>query len=199
LQEKKKSPNSNIIGMDPQGTSFINQAAAFPKDITILNAVVKLKYEDGKIASVANGIYNHHVAFADTNKAPPGLVACPGAKAKAGLPISVFVATGEDGNSYTYSVDTADFDGGYFIGKDDGIFLTAEIVNYTNNTKKIYAVVDMTFTNGRAKLDVSSETLSVTQCDGSIGIRPKDGQKKFTVESKNMTVQMDGYIFGVRK
>jgi hypothetical protein len=115
--------------MDPQGTSFINQAAAFPKDITILNAEVKLRYEDGTLAGVGNGIYNHHVVFADAHKAPLALVACPGREAKAGLPISVFVATGEDGNSYRYTNDASDFDGGYYIGARDDIFLTAEIVN----------------------------------------------------------------------
>jgi hypothetical protein len=125
--------------MDPQGTSFITQAAEFPKDITILNAFVKLRYEDGKVANVGNRIYNHHVVFADTTKAPPALVACPKAKPKPGILISVFVGTGEDGIIYGYTSGTSEFDGGYYIGKQDGMFLTAEIVNYTNDTKKIYA------------------------------------------------------------
>lgn len=115
--------------MDPQGTSFITQAANFPKDINILSAEVKLRYEDGSLAGVGNGIYNHHVVFADAYKAPLALVACPGQKPKAGIPISVFVATGEDGNSYKFANDAADFDGGYYIGPNHDIFLTAEIVN----------------------------------------------------------------------
>jgi hypothetical protein len=82
--------------MDPQGNSFVTQAADFPKDITVLDATIKLVYADGKPASVSNGIYNHHVVFADTHKAPKALVACPGQKPKSGLPISVFVATGKE-------------------------------------------------------------------------------------------------------
>jgi hypothetical protein len=96
----------------------------------LLIALPFLRYEDGKPANVSNGIYNHHVVFADTFKAPLALVACPGQKPKAGLPISIFVATGEEGNSYTYTADeAANFDGGYYIGKDHGISLFAEIVN----------------------------------------------------------------------
>jgi hypothetical protein len=57
----------------------------------------------------------------------------------------------------------------------------------------------MNYINGKSKDDVSAESLSVTQCNGAIGIRPKGGEKKFSVASQQMTVQMDATIFGVRK
>lgn len=173
--------------------------ADFPKDITLLNAVVYLVYADGSPAGLANGIYNHHIAFQDTSKKPPAMAACPGAVAKNSVPTSVFVATGEDGNRYDYTPDIPDFDGGYYIGPKDGVAVFAEIVNYTNDTKKIYAKVEYNYVSGKRKYDVSGATLSVTQCDGAnTAIRPPAGQKVFAISSKDMKVDMDGYIFGVR-
>jgi hypothetical protein len=196
---RKKTPNKNIIAMDPGGTTFMNKAIGFPSDITLLDAVVHLVYEDGSPASVANGIYNHHIAFQDTTKKPPAMVACPGQAAKNSVPTSVFVATGEDGNSYHYAPDIPDFNSGYYIGPNDGIGVFAEIVNYTNQTKKIFASVEYNYVPGKPKYDVSGATLSVTQCDGAnVGIHPPKGQKVFEVNSKDMKVEMDGYIFAVR-
>jgi hypothetical protein len=51
-------------------------------------------------------------------------------------------------------------------------------VNYTNQTKKIYASVDYNYVPEKPKFDVSGATLSVTQCDGAqVGIKPQKGQK----------------------
>jgi len=83
---RKKIPNKNIIAMDPGGTTFMNKVTNFPSDIGLLDAVVKLVYEDGSPATVDNGIYNHHIAFQDTSKKPPAMVACPGQAAKNSVP-----------------------------------------------------------------------------------------------------------------
>ncbi|KAF2670691.1 hypothetical protein BT63DRAFT_439670 [Microthyrium microscopicum] len=197
---RAKTKNPSLLAMDPGGTSFMNKITDFPKDISLLDAVVKLVYEDGSPAAVANGIYNHHVAFLNTAKLPPAMAACPGQAAKLGVPVSVFVATGEDGNSYNYTPDLPGFNSGYYIGPNDGIAVLAEIVNYTNETKKVYASVDYNYVSGKPKYDVSSVTLSVTQCNSNanVGIKPEKGQMVFGMASKNMTVQMDGYIFAVR-
>lgn len=88
-----------------QRTSFMDKAAGFPSDITILKANVRLFYEDGTPAGVSNGIYNHHVVFADTNKLPVALFACPGKKPKKALPISVLVATSV--SSFPHRVSTS--------------------------------------------------------------------------------------------
>ena len=197
---RKTTKNPNPIAMDPGGTSFTNKITSFPRDITLLDATVKLVYEDGSPASVANGIYNHHIAFQDTAKKPPAMAACPGKPAKLSVPISVFVASGEDGNSYNYAPRLPDFNSGYYIGPKDGIAVMAEIINYSNKTRKIFANVKYNYVPGKPKYDVSSVTLSVTQCEANanVGIKPEKGQKVFSMASKNMTIQMDGYIFAVR-
>ncbi|KAF2664895.1 hypothetical protein BT63DRAFT_459512 [Microthyrium microscopicum] len=196
--DRKKTPNSNLQGMDPAGTTFATQAENFPGDMTVLKGSVSLVYEDGSPADVNTGVYNHHVVFADTAKRPVALVSCPNQKAKFTLPISVFLAVGEDGGKYLYAQDDPTFDGGYYVAKGDIMYLTAELVNYTNEKKLVYAKVDFEYLPGKGKLEVTSENLSVTNCDGSIGIRPEKGQKKFSVASKGMTFQRDGYMFGIR-
>jgi hypothetical protein len=199
VDEKKKKPNSAIIAMDPQGTTFMNQAKGFPTNLTILRGQVGLKYQDGSVADAKTGVYSHHVVFVDTYKRPRVIAACPGKTGVPAIPISVVLATGEDKNYYQYAAETEGFDGGYFVGKDDAIWFTSELVNYANKNQTVYAVAEFDFIDGKAKLDVSSETLSVSQCDGGIGIRPPPGQKVFEIASKAMTVESDGNVFGVRK
>jgi len=184
--------------MDPQGTVFMNQVTGFPGDITILHGVVRLKFEDGTIAEAKTGVYNHHVVFADTNKRPLALVACPGQAAKPVIPISVMLGTGEDNSVYEYTPDSTDFSGGYYVGKDHGLWFTSELVNYSSENKTVYAVVDFDYVEGKEKVDVSPETLGVSQCDGSIGLRAPKGEKKFEFKSKSMKFQHDGALFGIR-
>jgi hypothetical protein len=198
-KERKKHPANTVISMDPQGTVFMNQAMGFPNDITILHGQLKLLYQDGKLADTKSGIYNHHVVFIDTNKRPLAVVACPGQSAKPAVPVSVMLATGEDGAIYDYAPDDAKFNGGYYVGKDHGIWFTSELVNYSNENKTVYAVAEFDYVDGKGKFDVTSETLSVSQCDGGIGIHPPKGQTKFEVESKSMKVEHDGSLFGIRK
>jgi hypothetical protein len=149
---------------------------------------------------VESGVYNHHVVFADAHKTPLPFVACPGAKAGGSMPISIFSAAGEDGGQSRYTTDDPAFSSGYYVPKGDRIFLTTELVNYTNNTKTVYAVLDMEYLQGKTKYEVSTEAISVTQCDGTgTGIKAQPGVMKFGATSKNMTIQMDGLLFGARK
>jgi hypothetical protein len=58
----------------------------------------------------------------------------------------------------------------------------------------------MEYIPGKTKYEVSTEAISVTQCDGTgTGIKPQAGQKKFGETSKEMTIQTDGLLFGSSK
>jgi hypothetical protein len=165
-----------------------------------LYAKVSLANPDGTPATVSSGVYNHHVVLADAHKIPLGFVACPGAKAGGSMPISIFASAGEEGGEFHYTTGDPDFSGGYYIPNGDRIFLTTEVVNYNDQPKTIFAVLDMEYIPGRTKYEVSTESISVTQCDGTgTGIKPQPGQKKFEATSKEMTIQMDGFIFGSSK
>ncbi|KAE9985848.1 hypothetical protein BLS_004528 [Venturia inaequalis] len=196
--ERAQKPNPSVMAMDPGATSFLNKVD-FPKDITLLDAVVSLVYEDGSPANVSNGVYNHHIAFQDSAKKPTAMVACPGQAPKSSIPLSVFVGVGEDGNSFNYAPNLPDFDGGYYIGPDHSISTVSELINSTNEKKRVFAKVEFNYVQGKRKYDVSSVITSVTQCDGaSSAIRPPPGVKVFSVKSKDLTIASDGVIFAVR-
>jgi hypothetical protein len=132
------------------------------------------------------------------------IASCPGQPAKSSLKVQVFAGVGEDKGRYVYTDGNANstIPGGYYVAKNDKIFMTTELVNYSNQEKQIYMIIDIEYTSGKVAngYDVTSETLSVIQCDSeSKAIRPQGDQKKFSVTSKNMTLNVDGYIMNQRK
>ncbi|TID14066.1 Structural maintenance of chromosomes protein 4 [Venturia nashicola] len=198
-KERLQKPNSSPMAMDPGATSFMNKID-FPKDITLIDIKLYPVYEDGSPANTSNGVYNHHVAFSDTSKRPTAIAACPGQSAKSGIPLSVFAGTGEDSTSFNYAPDLPDFEGGYYIGPNHGTSVAAELINKTNDPKKVYVKAVFNYVQGKKQYDVSGATLSVTQCDAQNSqlIRPPKGQKIFAVTSKDMTLTKDGYIFDLK-
>jgi hypothetical protein len=77
----------------------------------------------------------------------------------------------------------------------------AEIINNSNITKDVYAMVDVEYIKEKPTLETVTHMMTVGMCDGKgMNIRPElQGEtKKFTASSKAMTVQRDGYIMGLR-
>jgi hypothetical protein len=75
--------------------------------------------------------------------------------------------------------------------------MTGEVVNYSNNTKKIYAVSDMEYLPGKlgGLLDVAIMIARVTQCDGgNAALKLPQGEMKLEFRSREMRVTQDGYI-----
>jgi hypothetical protein len=195
---------SNPKAFDPQGTQWTNILDNFPSDITILSTETFLVYQNGSAAGINTGVYNHHIAIADISKPPVLIASCPGQPPKSSLKIQVFAGVGEDKGRYVYTETKANntFQGGYYVTKGDKIFMTTELVNYSNQAKQLYAIIDIEYTSGKISngFDVTSETLSVVQCDTSDkGIKPKGSQKVFSVLSKPMTLNVDGYIMNQRE
>ncbi|KAF2670695.1 hypothetical protein BT63DRAFT_438319 [Microthyrium microscopicum] len=194
---KLKIPNK--IGLDPQGNTWYSQAANFPTDISVLASKINVADINGKPLGVKDGVYNHHTVVADAQKAPNAFVACPGKSAAGSVPVAILASAGEEGGQYKFTTDDPKFSGGYYLGKGDRVALFAEIVNYANTTRDVYTTLDMEYVEGKTQYEVSAEAISVTQCDGtSIGLKPAAGQMKFGAVSKEMTIQMDGVLFGSR-
>jgi hypothetical protein len=190
--------------MDPQGTSWQNILGNFPGDMTILSTETFLVYQNGSAAGVNTGIYNHHIAIADLTRPLVLIASCPGEPPKSSLRVQVFAGVGEDKGRYVYTDGQANssLPGGYYVAKNDKIFMTTELVNYSNQEKQIYMIIDIEYTPGKVAngYDITSETLSVVQCNSeSKAIRPPGDQKVFSVSSKNMTLNVDGYIINQRK
>jgi hypothetical protein len=170
----------------------------FPEDITILSTTTTLQYLNGTEAVVSNGVYNHHVGIADVNRPPVLIIKCPDGKAEPSVEVSMFAGVGEDRGRYVYRTKDDTIKGGFYLGKNPKVLALMEVINYSNVDKQVYAVVDMEYSKGAVPggMEVSPEILSVTQCSGTDQmLRPSHGEKIFSVKSKDMTVNLDGYAF----
>src|ERR1700712_489868 len=146
--------------MDPKGNTWANIAAGLPTDVTVLSSNTTLQYEDGSMADISSGVYNHHVMFGDVSRSSVIPLVCAPAtkgssKSKAdgpsgmsSMPMSILMGTSADtGTTGATSFSTPDgmFNSGYYLGAKNKIIMTGEVVNYSNDTKKIYAVSDMEY------------------------------------------------------
>jgi hypothetical protein len=189
--------------MDPAGTGWSFMAEDFPKDITILRANSTILYEDGTRAEIKNGLYDHHLIFVDRKKSQPSMAPCEG-RATIKMPMSIFIGGSEDMSNSMYTTPDGKFNSGYYIGKEDPIMMSGDVVNYTNETKIVYTKSDVEYVQGRSpgQLEVSTQVLSIGACDSLQGvplIHAPNGQKKFTISGKGNTVAQDGYILSTRK
>src|ERR1700761_3912699 len=88
--------------MDPSGTGW-NHAVGddFPRDITILRTKTWLSYENGSIADIKTGIYEHHVAYPDLSQSTPAVFSCKNGWGFGGVkvPVAIFMGGSVDGGS----------------------------------------------------------------------------------------------------
>jgi hypothetical protein len=189
--------------MDPAGTGWSVAADDFPKDVTVLRGHSKVVYEDGTRATIQNGLYNHHLIMTNLKKKTPTMSNCPG-RSLFRNPLSLFVGGAEDASQSFYTTQDGKFNSGYYIGKDDPIISSGDLVNYTNDTKIVFSMTDIEFVRGKITdlYEVSTQVLSVGMCDG-VGAftKPEINDKKhFKLTSKNdIVVANDGYIVNSSK
>lgn len=74
--------------------------------------------------------------------------------------------------------------------------MAGEVVNYTNETKKIFAVSDMEYIPGKPQglLETAVMIASVTQCDINQNLKAPEGKTQFGFTSKEMEITGDGWI-----
>ena len=184
--------------MDPHGRTLNGILRGFPENITVLSTLTTLMYDNGTEAMVSNGVYNHHVAMADVQRSPVLIIKCPNGKPEPSVEISLFAGVGEDRGRYVFSTTDDTIKGGYYIGKNPKVLGMMEVVNYSNVEKKVFAVTDMEYTEGPIPggMEVSPEILSVTQCSGTDQVvEAKHGQKIFSIKSRDLVANLDGYAF----
>jgi hypothetical protein len=185
--------------MDPAGTAWNYLAASdFPRDITLLATITKVVFEDDTLADIAQGVYNHHLTFADMNKLPPVIVSCNrnATKAPDAYPISTFMGGSNDKGGALYTTADGKLNSGYYIGKDDKILILGDLVNYKNVAQDVYTLSEIEYVEGRGSnvMEASVQVLDVGFCEGASGIiEPPKGQTKFQVIGKEMTITKDGY------
>jgi hypothetical protein len=101
----------------------------------------------------------------DISKPTTGPIACPDGKVT-GAPVSPFFGASEANRDLQFVAPEIDFNGGYYVAKTDKLLLSAEIVNYTNDTKQIYCQTEMEYLPGKTPgaIDIGLQVLEVDQC-----------------------------------
>jgi hypothetical protein len=162
-----------------------------------------LQYEDGTLADVNSGVYNHHVQIFDIGKATESMFQCGPLKTgpvQSGMKMmgSYFGGSAADGAPSIFSTPDGSFNSGYYLSKSSKVIMSAELVNYAKEQKNIYAVTEVDFIPGSPAgiMDTTVGIMSVTQCDRLPNpfLRGPDSQKVFEFRSKGITATMDGYI-----
>jgi len=173
----------------------------FPKDIMLLEAHSEIVTPDFKRATTKEGIYNHHNVFMDM--IPPGVAyGCTTGKPQGQLPISVFAAGATEDGTLRYYAMEGDVKSGYYLEKNRKMMNMIDVVNYHNEEREIYTTTELEYLEGRPEgyMHATQQRVDPGICGGSDGvnIHPPAGQTKFSVASKDIVAQRDGYILNAR-
>jgi hypothetical protein len=181
--------------MDPGGTSWNNMNEDLPRDITVLTANSSIVYSDGTLADVNNGLYNHHLLIMDLNKGAQRVAQCPNGRGVEPPMMSLLTGSSEDKGGAFFTDITGQVNSGYYIGKNDRIIMNGDIVNYSNEMKEVYWLMDIQYIDGKVPdyMEVANQLWSVGTCDGQVGfVKPPPGKEKFVLASKDMKIMTDG-------
>jgi hypothetical protein len=66
-----------------------------------------------------------------------------------GSPVSQIFGSGDDGSALNYFANEGNFKAGYYIGKNDIMLHTTEVINYKNTSQTIYLTADVEYVPGR--------------------------------------------------
>lgn len=182
--------------MDPGGSAWTYIAQDLPRDISIVQANASVVYKDESIIDVNTGLYNHHLLLIDLSKTAPTIATCSNNGRGVQPPgMSMFAGSSEDKGGAFFTTKDGQLNSGYYIGPNDRVVMTGDIVNYTNESKTVYSLIDIEYMPGKppGHMEAVTQLWSVGQCDGKVGaVKPPVGQKKFHLKSQVMNVAVNG-------
>jgi hypothetical protein len=169
------------LRMDPNGTPFSLMAnSGYCTDCTVLAAQVDIVFENGTRADIVNGVYLHHLVAGmmgnTTGKGSGSWIdMCPkrkGAKQSGlagllgGLGGSLNVGGGFVGGAVDQFIDyftSADgkINSGYFIPKNNRMFLSGEVINYLPFPQNVYVRLDLEYLPGKQGVDAIKTPINV--------------------------------------
>lgn len=158
-------------------------------------------FNDGTLADMSNGIYNHHLIMMKPGRKDPSIAVCGnGISPTPGF--SAFTGSSEDQAGAFYTALDGSYDSGYYLLNEDYLLIWGEVVNYSNETKDVYVKMDFEFVDGNPHgyAQAAGQLWSVGQCEGdSLTLKPPAGEERFSFKSDNLTVTEDGKFLGFRK
>jgi len=193
----------NGQSMDRGGTSWQYQVDDdFPKDITILQAKSEVQTTQFKRTSTAEGIYNHHNVFLEMTKKPLEAFGCQQRAPIPALPYSVMAAGATEVGHLDYMPLRGEIKAGYYVSKNRMIVNSIDVINYKDYEQEVYTATELEYVPGHPKdfLDSQQQRVDPAICGGPDGgaIHPPVGVKRFSVNSTDIVMKMDGYILNAR-
>ena len=140
-----------------------------------------MTYEDGSEASPETGVYIHHLlAFVPGKPSTNAIGLCDvedpakdtGIMSKLNtLPLSPFTGRGEDGGAVfmMFTSEDGKYNSGFHLGKNDNIVVQSDLVNYKNETQKVYLTYEYEYVEGLQGAQAITTLLSVTGSCFTVG------------------------------
>jgi hypothetical protein len=163
--------------------------------------------EDGKEIGIDNGLYPHHAIFVSPSHfSMDPILSCNGRSIKVPS-IPVFVGSAAELADNQYTTQNATINTGFYIPKNEKVFVQIDMVNYKEYDQNIYLVPEIEYFPGKPEgyLDSNMYVISPSTCDSAMGalggtfVKPPAGVKKFNVNGTDMTFDTDGFIAFSRK
>jgi stress up-regulated protein Nod 19 len=186
--------------MDPIGTQIARRLNGFCTNCTVLYTKAELMFENGTLATVEHGVYEHHVVVVDLAKRVMPFYLCNGQQGFLGqFPAVGFVVSGNDEAPNMFTTPDGTFNSGYLIGPQQMLAMQAELVNYRTEEQKVYVTVDYEYVQTPAETPADSVValFSVTGCGFPDYHRPAS-QKVYNVTSDTISVPTDGFIINAK-
>lgn len=208
LRTAKERRGGNTLSLDPQGTGYAFMAKDFPSDITVLIPKMLIVHEDGKEISNANKVYNHHAFVYDVSRGMRANIQCKNSNRDLAA-VNALMGSSADftPESMQLALNVTGPDKlkiGNYVGKNNQLLLSIDLVNYNPEPKNVYVIADLTYIEGKAVgyHETAVHLISVGTCEnngflGGLFVRPPKDKKQWSLRGEAV-VKNDGKIMAVR-
>ncbi len=151
-----------------EGITFNTHITGFCTNCTILTGEADLHFLNGTRATIASGIYNHHLLIIDQTKRLLPWYLCSGQTDLGTSKSTGFLITGVAEATHHFSIPNAPFASGYLIppAPPHSFQLNAELINYRPAAQSVYVTAETEYLAGvpPGALDACTSLLSITGC-----------------------------------
>jgi hypothetical protein len=189
----KRSPGTNK--MDPNSDQFTGIISGFPTGSQVISTNSSLVYADGSIADVVNGVYIHHLIVFDQSKTTSSPIKCfnsVNTTPDMGLLMGASEANRDLDFGSTGKITTA-----FKVDKNDMVMLSAEIVNYKEESKKVFSISDIEYIEGvnTDTIHTSLHVLDISTCSlDKVDLAAPNGKTRYNATSQPVEITKAGYI-----
>ncbi|KAF2663440.1 hypothetical protein BT63DRAFT_461169 [Microthyrium microscopicum] len=116
--------------------------------------------------------------------------------------VSIFVGKGNEAQATLFAAPNTTVKSGYYIGKTDQIYASAEIVNYKTYDREVYLSLDYEYVPGNGKrpegyMDVGMGAINIDACMNKFDLPDPPKNKSITYTSPDWYVMANGYLINL--